>query len=138
MDSPATREEHAAHILTLLPWLVERGGDILAVIRGELDRLVVGAERYGALDLDAPHDWQAEEDEEHADIAVYRAIRRAVGRSRAGQVTRSARRHAKPDPDVTVVSSPAPIDEIDDDFAFSHVGEMEGAAGGSEEGGGVL
>ena len=93
MDDRGTRSEHARRIKELVNWLEVDGGDVLAVIVGELERFAIGVNRYGALDLDNPHDWQAEEDEERADIANYQAIRRTL--ARRGTETRSARRRAE-------------------------------------------
>ena len=61
--------------------LAEVGGDELAVLDGFLVRLELGAERYGALDLRGnPRDWDREADEEIADYAVYRALKRTSAR----------------------------------------------------------
>lgn len=89
MDDRAQRAAHAQRIRDLVARLEIDGGDVLGVVLGQLERFALGVERYGALDLDAPHDWQVEEDEERADVANYRAIRRTLA-SRG--TSRSARR----------------------------------------------
>lgn len=59
-------------------------GDEVQVIDGELMRLELGRQRYGALDLRKDHrDWNREGDEEIADWAVYRALKRTSARQRA-------------------------------------------------------
>lgn len=90
MDDHATRSANATRLRELVSRLEVDGGDAVTVLLGEADRLVTGVDRYGPLDLDAPHDWQAEEDEERADILNYQAIRRMV--ARRGTLTRSAAR----------------------------------------------
>jgi hypothetical protein len=94
VDSREQRAEHAARVRDLVAKLEIDGGDALAVIRGEAERLVLGCERYGALDLDAPHDWQLEEDEELVDVATYRAIKRWNARR---MESRSATRKRDPE-----------------------------------------
>lgn len=92
MDDRATRAEHAHRLRSLVTTLEIDGGDAVAVLLGMAERLLLGVERYGALDLDDEHDWQAEEDEERCDVENYRAIRQTL--ARRGQVTRSAARRA--------------------------------------------
>lgn len=80
MDSLAIRAARARRIASLLPTLVARGGDELAVLESELDGLLDGLETHGRMDLDAPRDWVREQDQELRDWAVYRACRREADR----------------------------------------------------------
>lgn len=96
MDDRATRAAHAQRLRDLVTMLEIDGGDAVAVLLGQAERLWLGVDRYGALDLDKPHDWQLEEDEERCDVENYRAIRRLLtqrGRSRS-----AARRDTTPHP----------------------------------------
>lgn len=92
MNDWSIRAAHAARLRELVSALEVDGGDAVTVLLGMAERLKLGVDRYGPLDLDAPHDWQAEEDEERADIANYQAIRRMV--ARRGRQTRSAQRRS--------------------------------------------
>ena len=59
----------------------DEGGDELAVIDGFVLRLELGFNRVGPLDLRRDHrDWHVEADEEIADWAVYRALKRTSDR----------------------------------------------------------
>jgi len=91
------RRDHARQLRALIDQLEARGGDAVSVLLGVAERLHLGCDRYGPLNLDDPHDWQAEEDEELADVMTYRAIRRTL--TRRGRPTRSAMRRATTDPD---------------------------------------
>ena len=97
MDDLDTRAKHMMRLRELVSELAVKGGDAIVVLLGEAERLLLGCERYGALDLDEPHDWQLEEDEERMDIANYRAIKRAIarrGESRSSQRVRPTRSEA--------------------------------------------
>lgn len=52
------------------------GHDELLVLGEIADRLVVGEETYGPLNLDTPRDWRREGGEELLDYLVYRACGR--------------------------------------------------------------
>lgn len=91
----AERAEHTRQLRALIDRLQLHGGDCIAVLLGQAERLALGIDRYGPLNLDDGHDWQAEEDEERVDIENYRAIRRMV--LRRGQQTRSAARKREPE-----------------------------------------
>lgn len=92
MDDRATRGRDAERLRSLITQLEVDGGDAVVVLLGMAERLALGVDRYGALDLDEPHDWQLEEDEERCDVENYRAIRRAI--RRRGAVSRSADRRS--------------------------------------------
>lgn len=47
--------------------------DELRVVQAIVQRLAIGRQRYGALDLSKPRDWQREAAEEAADLIIYRA-----------------------------------------------------------------
>ena len=51
-------------------------GDEIRILDGILLRLEIGRQRYGALDLSRPRDWQVEADQEAIDLAVYQACKR--------------------------------------------------------------
>jgi len=96
------RAKYAQRLRSLVTTLEIDGGDAVVVLLGMAERLALGCERYGALDLDQPHDWQLEEDEERWDTENYRAIRRMV--ARRGAVSRSAARRSTPPADAAAAA----------------------------------
>jgi hypothetical protein len=65
----------AANLCARIQRLAENGGDECAVINAFVQRLEVGFERYGALDLASDRrDWRKEASEEVDDFVVYREM----------------------------------------------------------------
>jgi hypothetical protein len=79
MSDRIARVALARNICTRILQLADGGRDEIAVLDGFLLRLELGQQRYGALDLSkSKRDWDREADEEIADWAVYRALKRTA------------------------------------------------------------
>ena len=105
MDSPEQRAAHARWIASVLPELVEHGGDELAVIAEDLAGWIKGRREYGPLDLAAPRDLLQELADEERDSRNYLgALRVQARRRRAEEIA------ARGDKDDTDVPLPEGID----------------------------
>jgi hypothetical protein len=63
--------------------LLACGPDELRVLDALLERIELGRDRYGFLDLARARDWDREQAEELLDVQVYRAVGRVLEKSRA-------------------------------------------------------